>query len=195
MIDLQKKMTNIELYELLIKLSKKVELLENEVSMLKNTIKITNTKCKKYDISCLIHKPNMNLSEWISNVIVEEKHIYYIFNTEYGVMYAFKQCIIDNIKIESELPFYKHVKNGDLYIYDNKNDICEWVIFDITHMEIITKHIWLKFLKLYMQIQYTLSENEDIRDLQKQKIMNMRIKLYEVDKNRRELIKWFASLF
>jgi hypothetical protein len=188
-------MTNIELYELVIKLSKKVELLENEVSVLKNTIKTTRTKCKNYDISSLIHKPHMNLSEWISNVIVEEKHIYYIFNTEYGVMYAFKQCIIDNIKIESELPFYKHAKNGDLYIYDNKNDICEWFIFDTTHMEILTKHIWLKFLTLYMKIQYTLSENEDIRDLQKQKIMNMRIKLYEVDKNRRELIKWFASLF
>jgi hypothetical protein len=193
-------MTNIELYELVIKLSKKVELLENEVSVLKNTIKITRTKYKNYDISSLIHKPHVNLSDWICNIVIENKHIHDIFNPDYGIMYSFKQCIIDNIKNskkgdESELPFYKHVKNGDLYIYNNKNDICEWVIFDITHMEILTKHIWLKFLKLYMKIEYTLSENEDIRDLQKQKIMNMRIKLYEVDKNRRELMKWFSSLF
>ena len=193
-------MTNTELYELVIKLSNKVELLENELCILKNTIKTTNAKCKKYDISLLIHKPNMNLSEWISYVIVESKDIHNIFNAEYGVMYVFKQCIIDNIKnsrkySDSELPFYKHFKNGDLYIYDNKNGINEWVIFDTVHMEILTKHIWLKFLKLYTEIEDTLSDNIDIRDLQKQKIMNMRIKLYEVDKNRRELIKWFINQF
>ena len=193
-------MTNDELYEIVIKLSKKVESLENEVNVLKTTIKTTNTRYKKYDISSLIHKPHMNLSEWISHVIVEEKHINHVFNTEYGVIYAFKQCINDNINnskkySETELPFYKHLKNGDLYIYDNKNDVSEWVIFDTTHMEMLTKHIWLKILKLYAKIEYTLSENEDIRDLQKQKIMSMRIKLYEVDKNRRELMKWFASLF
>jgi hypothetical protein len=62
-------------------------------------------------------------------------------------------------------------------------------------MEILTKHIWLKFLKLYTNIEYTLGENEDIRDLQKQQIMTMRIKLYEVDKNRRELMKWFMNIF
>ena len=63
-------------------------------------------------------------------------------------------------------------------IYDNKNGINEWVIFDTVHMEILTKHIWFKFLKLYTEIEDTLSDNIDIRDLQKQKIMNMRIKLY-----------------
>jgi hypothetical protein len=146
----------------------------------------------------------MILSDWIYGLIVKDEHIHNIFIPERGVVYAFKQCILDNLEISNKdfnkdsclkIPFYKHNKNGDLFIYTKNNDICEWVIFDITHMEILTKHIWLKFLKLYTNIEYTLGENEDIRDLQKQKIMNMRIKLYEVDKNRRELMRWFMNIF
>lgn len=193
-------MTNEELYEIIIKLSNKVELLENEIIQLK----MCRNKNKKYDISTLIPKPNMILSEWIHGLIVKDEHIHNIFRPERGVVYAFKQCILDNLEMSNKdsnkdsclkIPFYKHYKNGDLFIYDNKNDICEWVILDTKHMEMLTKDIWLKILKLYTKIENTLSENEDIRDLQKQQIMSMRIKLYEVDKNRRELMKWFVNIF
>jgi hypothetical protein len=197
-------MTNEELYEIIIKLSNKVELLENEIIQLK----MAKSRNKKYDISTLIPKPNMILSDWIYGLIIKDEHIHSIFTPSCGVVYAFKQCILDNLEISKKnsnkdsykdsclkIPFYKHNKNGDLFIYTKNNDICEWVIFDTTHMAILTKDIWLKFLKLYTKIENTLGENEDIRDLQKQKIMNMRIKLYEVDKNRRELMKWFVNIF
>ena len=198
-------MTNEELYEIIIKLSNKVELLENEIIQLK----MSKTRNRKYDISTLIPKPNMILSEWIYGLIIKDEHIHNIFTPNCGIIYAFKQCILDNLEISNKdfnkddscikMPFYKHYKNGDLFIYDNKNGIGEgigeWVIFDTAHIEIITKHIWLKFLKLYTKIENTLGENEDIRDLQKQQIMSMRIKLYEVDKNRRELMKWFMNIF
>jgi len=198
-------MTNEELYEIIIKLSNKVEVLENEIIQLK----ICKTRNRKYDISTLIPKPNMILSEWIHELIIKDEHIHSIFTPSCGIVYAFKQCILDNLEISNKdfnkdstkddscrkIPFYKHYKNGDLFIYDNKNDIGEWFIFDTAHMEMLTKHIWLKFLKLYTKIENTLGENEDIRDLQKQQIMSMRIKLYEVDKNRRELMKWFMNIF
>ena len=89
----------------------------------------------------------------------------------------------------------KHEYNYKFVYLKNNNEEYEWEIFDITHLEIITKYIWLKFLKIYMQIQDTFSDNEDIRDLQKKDVMGMRIKLYEVKKNRKELIKWFVNLF
>jgi hypothetical protein len=190
-------MTNEELYEIIIKLSNKVELLENEIIQLK----MSKSRNKKYDISALMPKPNMILSDWIYGLIIKDEHIHSIFTPSCGVVYAFKQCILYNLELSNKddscikMPFYKHYKNGDLFIYTKNNDICQWVIFDAAYMEILTKDIWLKFLKLYTKIENTLGENEDIRDLQKQQIMNMRIKLYEVDKNRRELMKWFSSLF
>jgi hypothetical protein len=194
-------MTNEELYEIIIKLSNKVELLENEIIQLK----MSKTRNRKYDISTLIPKPNMILSEWIHGLIIKDEHIHNIFTPSCGIIYAFKQCILDNLEISNKdsnkddscikIPFYKHCKNRELFIYTKNNDICEWVIFDTTHIEILTKDIWLKFLKLYTKIENTLGENEDIRDLQKQQIMSMRIKLYEVDKNRRELMRWFMNIF
>jgi hypothetical protein len=199
-------MTNEELHEIVIKLSKKVELLENEITQLKNN---NITKRKKYDISELIPKPNITLSEWMDELIVKEDYINDIFEPGYGVIHAFKRCILENINksktnFVEKLPFYKHNKNGDLFIYNIKNnnydvdrDINEreWSIFNITTIELITKCIWLKFLKIYMENEYKFSDNEDIRDLQKQKIMSMRIHLYEIEKNRRELIRWFIRLF
>jgi hypothetical protein len=190
-------MTNEELYEIIIKLSNKVELLENEIIQLK----MSKSRNKKYDISTLIPKPNMILSDWIYGLIIKDEHIHSIFTPSCGVVYAFKQCILYNLELSNKddscikMPFYKHYKNGDLFIYTKNNDICQWVIFDAAYMEILTKDIWLKFLKLYTKIENTLGENEDIRDLQKQQIMNMRVKLYEVEMNRRELMKWFSSLF
>lgn len=198
-------MTNEELHEIVVKLSKKVELLENEMKQLKTN----RTKHAKYDISELIPKPNITLSQWIDQLIIKEDYIHDVFYPGYGVIHAFKQCILDNInksqsEIDGKLPFYKHNKNGDLFIYNTKNNNYdmdyetnkyEWSIFSITHIELITKCVWLKFLKIYMENEYKFSDNEDIRDLQKQKIMSMRIQLYEIEKNRRELIKWFIRLF
>jgi hypothetical protein len=194
-------MTNDELYEIVIKLSKKVELLENEITQLKSK----SAKSKKYDISELIPKPNITLSQWMDELIVKEDYIHDIFEPGYGVIHAFKRCILENINktnFVEKLPFYKHNKNGDLFIYNIKNNNmdyetnqCEWSIFNTTTIELITKCIWLKFLKIYMENEYKFSDNEDIRDLQKQKIMSMRIHLYEIEKNRRELIRWFIRLF
>ena len=198
------KMTNDELHEIVIKLSKKVELLENEITQLKHK---SAKKSKKYDISELIPKPNITLSQWIDELTVKEDYIHDIFEPGYGVIYAFKRCILDNINksktnFVEKLPFYKHNKNGELFIYNIKNnnydmdyETYEWSIFNITTIELITKCIWLKFLKIYMENECKFSNNEDIRDLQKQKIMSMRIQLYEIEKNRRELIRWFIRLF
>jgi hypothetical protein len=185
-------MTNEELYSIIVKLSHKVESLENEIIKLKSL----KSKNKKIDL-LFIDKPNINLLEWIDKIEVKKEDISNIF--EYNVVYAFRQCIIDNIELiknqdKKEHPFYKH--SNDLFVYSkNNNEESEWVIFDTFHFEIITKYIWLKFLTLYMQIQDTFSEIQDIRDLQRKDIMGMRIKLYEVSKNRKELIKWFINLF
>jgi hypothetical protein len=188
---MKKRMTNEELYSIIVRLSHKVESLENEVIKLKSL----KSKNKRIDLLLLTEKPNNNLLEWIDFMDVKKDDISNIF--EYDVVYAFKQCILSNIELIKNKkihPFYKH--SNDLFVYlKNNNEEYEWEIFDTTHLEIITKNIWLKFLKLYMQIQYILSDNQDIRDLQKKEIMGMRIKLYEVKKNRKELIKWFVNLF
>ena len=67
-------MTNEELYSIIVKLSHKVESLENEIIKLKSL----KSKNKKIDL-LFTDKPNINLLEWIDKIEVKKEDISNIF--------------------------------------------------------------------------------------------------------------------
>lgn len=131
--------------------------------------------------------PSVNLSEWIENCIVTTDDVDMVYENN-GFMNAFKHCIARN-HTNSPIPIMKF-KNMT-YVYGSDN----WEKLDTeAHIHVLTRDIWRKFLKLHMQTPPDPLLEDDMRDMQRKRILEMRQKLYEVKKNRMELCRWVMKI-
>jgi hypothetical protein len=131
--------------------------------------------------------PSTNLSEWIGNCMVTVEDVDMVYENN-GFMNAFKNCITRNHSI-SPIPIMKLKNTMYVYEYDG------WEKLDsTTHIHVLTRDIWRKFLRLHMQTPVDPLLEDDMRDMQRKCILEMRQKLYEVKKNRMELCRWVMKI-
>ena len=131
--------------------------------------------------------PSVNLSKWIENCLVTTEDVDMVYENN-GFMNAFKNCITRN-HANSPIPIMK-LKNTS-YVYDSDG----WEKMDSeTHIHVLTRDIWRKFLKLHMQTPPDPLLEDEMRDMQRKCILEMRQKLYEVKKNRTELCRWVMKI-
>jgi hypothetical protein len=131
--------------------------------------------------------PEMNFTKWIENCIVTSEDVEMVYENN-GYREAIRNCISRNHTI-SPLPIIRH-KNR-LYIYETDN----WEKWDnSTHLHVLVRDIWRKFIKSHMNATPDPMLEEEMRDLQRKRILEMRQKLYEVKKNRAELYQWLHKI-
>ena len=131
--------------------------------------------------------PSTTLSEWIGNCLVTIEDVEMVYEKN-GFASAIRNCIIRN-HADSPIPIMLF-KNA-MYVYDSGN----WEKWDnTTHMHVLVRDIWRKFIKLHMDAVPDPLLEEEIRDMQRKRILEMRQKLYEIKKNRIELCRWLMKI-
>jgi hypothetical protein len=167
--------TNEDIYELLLKISQRIDILEN----------------KQMNIQCAEPFPELDFSsdEWLEQAYVTTTHINILVLTKDGPIEAFKQFILSNNE-NIKLPLVTLKRKTYLAIMEN--DIRKWQLLEYA-LENLVKDVWRKF------VQYQISNpfkdvNQDTIDIYKQKIMAMRRNIWEVDKNKKELLKWLVNI-
>ncbi len=163
-------MTDANLYDLILKLTQRIERLEKIVQS-----------------NPLPDVPATNLTEWINNCIITEEDIEMAYENN-GHIRAMRNCILRNHET-SPLPILFH--KNKLYVYET--DTWEkWC--NTTHLHILVRDVWRKFLKLHMNTPPDLTLEEDMRDLQRKRILEMRQQIYEVKKNRADMYRWIMKI-
>tara|TARA_B110000483_G_C18178710_1_gene536066 strand:+ start:694 stop:1206 length:513 start_codon:yes stop_codon:yes gene_type:complete len=167
--------TNEDIYELLLKISQRIDILEN----------------KQMNIQCAESFPELDFSsdEWLEQAYVTTTHINILVLTKDGPIEAFKQFVLSNNE-NIKLPLFTLKRKTYLAIMEN--DIRKWQLLEYA-LENLVKDVWRKF------VQYQISNpfkdvNQDTIDVYKQKIMAMRRNIWEVDKNKKELLKWLVNI-
>lgn len=75
-----------------------------------------------------------------------------------------------------------------MYVFDSNN----WEKWDATtHLYAVVRDIWRKFIKLHMD---TTILDDEMHDIHRKLIIEMRHKLYDIKKNRMELCKWLMKI-
>lgn len=170
--------TNREIYELLVRLERKVDKLNEDVSKLKIN------KQKHQDV------PNQTIQEWIEEATVSNEDIKTLLSSQDGTLEAFKKFIISN-NDSKKIPLMNNGKR--LNVYSENDGEKNWRNCNDENVQYIIRETWRKFLQHYLSsIDYSM--DVEVIDIQKLKVMQMRKNLYEVDKNKKELIKWFQEI-
>jgi len=167
--------TNEEIYDLLMKLSQKIDNLESKLQYVQKT-------------EAAMPEPSLSIEEWLDEASVEQSYINILVSTSDGIMAAFK-LFVSNNNNKLQLPLFTYKRKT--YVTVTKDDLKKWQPLDQAS-EYFVREIWRKFVK------YTLDNpfqgvHPDIVDIYKQRIMAMRKNLYEVEKNKKEILKWLAN--
>ena len=158
---------NTELYNLVLKLTERVNRLEKMISF-----------------NPIIDIPSINLSDWVLNCMVTIEDVEMVYENN-GFMSAIKNCIKRNHTISRfPITIFKNV----MYVFDSNN----WEKWDATtHLYAVVRDIWRKFIKLHME---TTILDDEMHDIHRKLIIEMRHKLYDIKKNRMELCKWLMKI-
>ena len=62
------------------------------------------------------------------------------------------------------------------------------------HLKYIIVQVWQKFLDYYLNNESYKKIEQNIRDLQQLKVLKMRYNLYEIQKNRKTILKFLFTL-
>ena len=131
--------------------------------------------------------PSRTLSEWIGNCLVTIEDVEMVYEKN-GFASAIRNCIMRN---HSDSPIPIMLFKNAMYVYDSDN----WEKWDnTTHMHVLVRDIWRKFIKLHMDAIPDPLLEEELRDMQRKRILEMRQKLYEIKKNRMELCRWLMKI-
>ena len=58
----------------------------------------------------------------------------------------------------------------------------------------IIREVWRKFLEYYINSQIEKKTHEELKDIQRLKVVQMKKNLYEVEKTRNDIIKWLRQI-
>tara|TARA_Y100000816_G_C25901285_1_gene470153 strand:+ start:93 stop:617 length:525 start_codon:yes stop_codon:yes gene_type:complete len=170
--------SNKDIYELLLKLDKKVNDLANEL----NKIKFNKPT---------VEIPDITIEQWLENTQVCNEHIEILLSNQDGHMSAFKKFISYNNN-NNKIPIKTNGKKIDVCIEQNGNK--DWAKINDENIHYIIRETWRKFLEHYISSQMEQRTHEELKDIQKLKVMQMKKNLYEVERTRMELIKWLGQV-
>ncbi len=170
--------TNKDIYELLLKLDKKVDHLTNEL----NKIKFNKPT---------IEVPDITIEQWLENTQVCNEHIEALLSSQDGHMNAFKKFISYNNN-NNKMPIMMNGKKINICIEQNGNK--DWTKINDENINYIFRETWRKFLEHYINSQIEQRTHEELKDIQKLKVMQMRKNLFEVEKTKNDLIKWLGEI-
>lgn len=166
--------TNENIYELLLKMSEKIDHMDKEIQRL---------KVKTDDFPPI---PEITLNIWIEKSVVNYDHVIIMLNHNNGTIEAFKQFIQYN---NSNIKLPSFTKKNKLYVPFMYNDEVSWKSLDEV-LNYFIQEVWRKFVEFILHT--SLQIQTDMLDLYKQQILSMRTKLCAVNKNKQEIIKWLT---
>ena len=162
--------TETDLYKLILQLTDRVNRLEKMVQS-----------------NPIIDAPSMDISEWIENCVVTAEDVEMVYENN-GYANAIRSCITRN---HTNMPIPIMIHKNSLYVYKSN---C-WEKWDnTTHIHVLIRDIWRKFVKLHMHTPSDPTLEGEIHDIQRKRILEMRQKLYDVKKNRMELCRWLMKI-
>ena len=170
--------TNKDIYELLLKLDKKVNDLTNELNKIKYN--------KPLD-----ELPDITINQWLENTQIFNEDIEILLYNQDGDISAFKKFISYNNKI-NKIPIKVNGKKTDVCIEENGKK--EWMRVNDEMIHYIIREVWRKFLEYYINSQIEKKTHEELKDIQRLKVVQMKKNLYEVEKTRNDIIKWLRQI-
>ena len=169
-----------DLYSIICRLEEKVDNLTSQINRIsKGSNVITN-------------QPNQTMEEWLQSSTVNSKHINKLFTQENGTIKAFKDFIVSNNK-SKKIPISINDKKLDLFCKEEDGENT-WIQCDDDNLNQIISEIWRKFLEFHTNMPEDNSANEDEIFLQKKKILQMRSELCNVEKTKKQIIKWLSEI-
>jgi hypothetical protein len=180
-------MTNDNILEIINQLSKKVEILEKEILLLKSNNPISNRKRNIIEVLQESDNiPTITFEEWIQSFRIEKYHIQNVF--EHGILSGFQKCVSCNISIcEGKLPIYSFTNS--MYIYNQNHN---WTILSEEHIHKLITNVYRKMLQIHLNSEPDLSIHEDVRDINMKCLSEMRMRLF---KQKRKIIQWLYHQF
>ena len=161
-----------DLYELVLKLNDKIDRLE--------------TIIKSNNCSFTIDTPPAtDIIEWTKNSAIIMDDMDVLYNSH--CIDAMKKFILRN---HNTSPIPIMFKKNTLYVYE----VSGWIKFSEEHLSIMVRDIWCKFLSIHMQIKNDMSIEETVRDYRMKHTLEMRLNIYDVKKNRAELLRWIKNI-
>lgn len=170
--------TNTQIFEIISRLEKKIDKLSNEV----NTLKQNKSQ---------IESPCITIEEWLEMAKVNEHQVNTLLTNEDGYINAFKNFILNNNKSE-KIPLTINKKKLDIFV--NNDGEKGWTKCNDENLQFIIQEIWIKFVDFYIHSNIDSDIQEELRDLNKLKVLQMRKILFETDKNKKEIIKWLQEI-
>jgi hypothetical protein len=160
----------VELYKLVLKLTDRISRLE---------------KMMQYNQT--MDDPSTNLTEWINSCTVTTDDVEIVYDNN-GHINAMKNCIMRNHALS---PIPMRLNKNTLYVYGS-NGWEKWN--NTTHMQELMRDIWCKFVCMHMHATPDPLLEDDMRDFQRARILEMRQQLYDVKKNRMEMYRWLLKI-
>jgi hypothetical protein len=173
-------MSDPKLYELLEKLSAKIDALERKIdnmSLDKSSVSVSHIR----RINGL-NDPCRNFAEWLDGIKITEECILLVTSS---LLTAF-QSVVKSALTASDLPFYKH--NAKLYVFDKT---CTWVQWDDENLCLLVREVCRKFMKAHLVMT---CDHEELYLAQRKSITEMRSKLIDVKKTKNELNLWLKQI-
>ena len=160
-----------KIYDLVVKLSTRIEVLERKIDKLSNTTH-----------NFIVDDPPLSFIRWLETIEVPIECILMVTgNLRDAFQYAIKPLLILD-----EVPIHKH--NNKLYVFTDDN---AWILWGDENLRLLILEIWRKFIKIHMEIK---PDNEEIYLAQRKCILEMRSKLYDVKKTKHELNIWLKLI-
>lgn len=169
--------SNRDIYELLLKLDSKINHIQSQINSFGNN---------NFEIV-----PNLSIEKWMDSTLFEKQFLDSLITEDNKDVDCFKDLILFNHKKET-IPLT--IKNKVLYVYCCENETYKWEKFDDFHLKYIIVQVWQKFLDYYLNNESYQKIEQNIRDLQQLKVLKMRYNLYEIQKNRKTILKFLFTL-
>jgi hypothetical protein len=161
-----------DLYDLILQLNAKIDRMEQAIK--------TNTNSFSTDI------PESTIIEWISNCEVSKEDIGMVYDNN-GCIAAIKNCILRNHNTVTIPLIYN---KNTLYVYESSG----WSKWTEEHLHVLIRDIWRKFVYFHMHAESDPSIDDDMKDFQRKRILEMRQKIYDVKKNRLDMYRWIKNI-
>ena len=169
--------SNRDIYELLLKLDSKINHIQSQINSFGNN---------NFEIV-----PNLSIEKWLDSTSFEKQFLDSLITQDNKDVDCLQEFILFNHKKEN-IPIT--IKNKVLYVYCYENETYKWEKFDDFHLKYIIVNIWQKFLNYYLNNESYQKIEQNIRDLQQLKVLKMRYNLYEIQKNRKTILKFLFTL-
>jgi hypothetical protein len=162
--------SNSELYDIIRRLSEKIETLEKQIAT-----------PSQYNSPT----PSIGFDKWLDSCIIGKQHVEIVYTTG-DVMEAFKQCCLTN---RETMPVFK-CGNKFLVWDDGK-----WTAWNDENTRLLIQEMWRKMVYYDVIEQPDKTVCGATRDARTAQITNMRHKLYDVKKNRGIVLRWLKDQF